>query len=398
MKKIVSLMIMLTTLTVSANAMSYEQARDQALFLTDKMAYELNLTEEQYDAAYEVNLDYLMSIGSYDDLYGMYWTRRNLDLSYILLDWQYTAFCAASYFYRPLYFVDGLWHFAIYAHYPRRDYFYFGRPAIYSTYRGAHSWAMNGGRSWYQGRTFNHGGVSTGSGMKDRFDRGEFKGARLGSSSASRNNTSANRTGGNFSGSRSNSSSSTTRNNGSTNRPSSGFGGNRSGSGTGVNSRPSTSSSTPSRNNGSLSRPSSSINNNRSGSTTGRISRESSTRTTVRSNTGSGTSGSGIRTSTTRPSVSSSSQRQPSSTFSPRTSGGSTSRIGSSSSSSVSRSSSPSVSSSSSGSVSGNKVSRPSSSSVSHSSGGSKPSVSHSSSSGKSSGGGSSKGGFSGKR
>ena len=81
-------------MTVSANAMSYEQARQQALFLTDKMAYELNLTEQQYEAAYEVNLDYLMSINTRDDLYGTYWTRRNLDLSYILFDWQYTAYCS----------------------------------------------------------------------------------------------------------------------------------------------------------------------------------------------------------------------------------------------------------------------------------------------------------------
>ena len=29
-------------MATSANAMSYEQARQQALFLTDKMAYELN--------------------------------------------------------------------------------------------------------------------------------------------------------------------------------------------------------------------------------------------------------------------------------------------------------------------------------------------------------------------
>ena len=61
-------MIALTVLfaaTVSANAMSYEQARDQALFLTDKMAYELNLTQDQYEAAYEINLDYLLSIDNY---------------------------------------------------------------------------------------------------------------------------------------------------------------------------------------------------------------------------------------------------------------------------------------------------------------------------------------------
>ena len=63
-------MFMMTFTT--ASAMSYEQARQQALFLTDKMAYELNLTEDQYEAAYEVNLDYLMSVDTYDDLYGAY--------------------------------------------------------------------------------------------------------------------------------------------------------------------------------------------------------------------------------------------------------------------------------------------------------------------------------------
>ena len=36
------------------------------------MAYELNLTDDQYEAAYEVNLDYLMGVDTYDDLYGIY--------------------------------------------------------------------------------------------------------------------------------------------------------------------------------------------------------------------------------------------------------------------------------------------------------------------------------------
>lgn len=175
MNKIIIILTTMLTLTVSANAMSYSQAREQALFLTDKMAYELNLNEEQYDAAYEVNLDYLMSINTYDDLYGTYWTQRNLDLSYILLDWQYRNFCVATYFYRPLYWTAGVWHFAIYARYPHRNYFYFSRPTVYITYRGGHSWRHNGGCSWYKGRTFNHGSINRGHGMRDRFDRGEFR-------------------------------------------------------------------------------------------------------------------------------------------------------------------------------------------------------------------------------
>jgi len=174
MKKFIAAITAFLTLSLTANAMSYSQAREQALFLTDKMAYELNLTEEQYDAAYEVNLDYLMSVNTYDDLYGAYWTMRNTDLSYILLDWQYRSFCAASYFYRPLYWTDGIWHFAIYSRYPHRNYFYFGRPNIYVSYRGGHGWGHNGGQSWYRGRTFNHGGIGQGHGMRDRFDRGDY--------------------------------------------------------------------------------------------------------------------------------------------------------------------------------------------------------------------------------
>ena len=115
-------MALLLTVALSTMAMSYEQARDRALFLTDKMAYELNLNDEQYEAAYEVNLDYLMSISTYDDLYGTYWTRRNMDLSYILFDWQYNAFCSAAYFYRPLIWTNGVWRFSIYVRYPNRTY------------------------------------------------------------------------------------------------------------------------------------------------------------------------------------------------------------------------------------------------------------------------------------
>lgn len=154
MKKLLLSLIAFFALTISASAMSYEQARQQALFLTDKMAYELNLTEEQYRAAYEVNLDYLMNVNTVDDLYGAYWVHRNTDLSYILLDWQYRNFLDAAYFYRPLSWSAGYWHFGIYARYPRRDYLYFGRPVFYTSYRGGHSWRYNGGRSWYRGRIF----------------------------------------------------------------------------------------------------------------------------------------------------------------------------------------------------------------------------------------------------
>ena len=43
MKRILMTIITILTIAVSVKAMSYEQARREALFLTDKMAYELNL-------------------------------------------------------------------------------------------------------------------------------------------------------------------------------------------------------------------------------------------------------------------------------------------------------------------------------------------------------------------
>ena len=50
MKKMLMTLMAMLMITVSASAMSFEQARNEALFLTDKMAYELNLTDEQYEA------------------------------------------------------------------------------------------------------------------------------------------------------------------------------------------------------------------------------------------------------------------------------------------------------------------------------------------------------------
>ena len=209
MKRLLIALTALLTFSVTTNAMSYEQARQQALFLTDKMAYELNLTEEQYEAAYEINLDYLMSVNTQADLYGVYWTQRNLDLSYILLDWQYQTYLAATYFYRPLYWEAGYWHFGIYRRYPHREYFYFGRPHFYVTYHGAHAWHRVGGHGYYHGhRDHFRAPHREHFGMHDRWNRGDFRGPRHSSTRITGHHDGHNRIGtsgsGNFSGRRHN--------------------------------------------------------------------------------------------------------------------------------------------------------------------------------------------------
>lgn len=153
MKKIIFTLTALFTLVLNINAISYTQARDKALFLTDKMAYELGLSSGQYDAVYEINLDYIMALGSSSDVSGVYWTRRNLDLGYVLSHTQYNRYVAAEYFYRPVYWSSG-WRYRIYNKYTNRSTFYYSRPSVYSTYKGGHSWRSNGGQSWYKGRTY----------------------------------------------------------------------------------------------------------------------------------------------------------------------------------------------------------------------------------------------------
>ena len=137
MKKMMILAMMMV-MTISANAMSYNAAKNEALFLSDKMAYELNLTAAQYEAVYEINLDYLMSLNGHGDVFGIWWDRRNADLRYVLNSWQYDKYVALSHFYRPVAWKAGSWTFAVYSHY-NRGHLYNAHPTVFVTYKGGHN-------------------------------------------------------------------------------------------------------------------------------------------------------------------------------------------------------------------------------------------------------------------
>ena len=124
MKKFFLSMMLSMTTVLSISAMSFERAQSEALYLTDKMAYELNLNEQQYNDAYEINLDYFLRVDSPSDLYGSYYDYRLYDLRCILHDWQYRIFAAADYFLRPIVWRATGWHFPIYSYYNRGYYYY----------------------------------------------------------------------------------------------------------------------------------------------------------------------------------------------------------------------------------------------------------------------------------
>ena len=123
---------------ISASAMSYSQAREQAWFLTDKMAYELYLTAPQVSAVYEINLDYIMNVDFMGDIFGTYWERRTRELSYVLTRSQMHTFLALEHFFRPISWVNNSFHFVIYDRYPKRTHFYYSAPKVYTTYKGEH--------------------------------------------------------------------------------------------------------------------------------------------------------------------------------------------------------------------------------------------------------------------
>lgn len=120
---------------VQAFAMSVEQSRNEAWFLTDKMAHELRLNNYQWDDVYEVNYDFFRSLGHVTASYSAAERVREQKLRYILTVSQWSDFCRLSYFSAPVAVVNGNWSFAIYSHY-NRDKFFDRNHRVVFTYSG----------------------------------------------------------------------------------------------------------------------------------------------------------------------------------------------------------------------------------------------------------------------
>ena len=148
--------------SVSMAAMSNSRIRKETRFLTDKMAYELNLSTGQYNDVYEINYDFVYSIRYLMDdvMRGEEWALdkyyrtldiRNDDLRWVLTASQYRCFIGVDYFYRPIYANGGGWSFRVYIRYTNHNHFYFGKPYHYSSYCGGH-YRTHYHNSYYRGR------------------------------------------------------------------------------------------------------------------------------------------------------------------------------------------------------------------------------------------------------
>ena len=166
MKRIILLHILSIISYSGVFALSFQDARREALFLTDKMAFELNLSHTQYDHVYQVNLEYFLHINSSRDCRGRYWDYRNADLFYILYDWQYTTYKNTVYFFAPLKWINDAWHFDIYKYY-RKGCHFFNRPQCYSTYYGG-NWRA---RKPHMSSPYKEYHFKSGIGMRDQYHK-----------------------------------------------------------------------------------------------------------------------------------------------------------------------------------------------------------------------------------
>lgn len=169
MKKSIVTLVLVLLGTIQMFAMSTSTIRNHARFLSDRMAYELDLTPRQYDDVYEINYDFIYwtsrimddVVYGYGDAIDHYYDLlddRNDDLRYVLSGAQYRRFLSCSYFYRPIYTTGRSWSFRIYTVYRNHTFFYYDAPSHFKTYTGAHSrhYLAVGSPSFYSSRHPEH--------------------------------------------------------------------------------------------------------------------------------------------------------------------------------------------------------------------------------------------------
>ena len=144
------MLLAISSLTMNAQPMSYQAMRDNARFLTDRMAYTLGIAPSLLDDLYMINFDYIYGVNDYlDDIaigyhYDDYMAicyARDAALRRLLSPYQWDRYIALDYFYRPISFTANRWRFAVYNYYPRTGHFYYRKPHHFASYHGGNFFA-----------------------------------------------------------------------------------------------------------------------------------------------------------------------------------------------------------------------------------------------------------------
>lgn len=139
--------MLLVSTSAVAQPMSYDAMRNNARFLTDRMAYTLGISSLAIiDDLYRINFDYIYGINDYlDDIalgyryddYLAICAERDYALQMLLGNAIWSRLMGYDYFYRPVFFHNHRWHFGIYDYFDR-GHWYYSAPRYYHEYRGGH--------------------------------------------------------------------------------------------------------------------------------------------------------------------------------------------------------------------------------------------------------------------
>ena len=144
---IIGIMMLIGT-SAFAQPMNYNAIRNNARFLTDRMAYTLGIANmDIIDDIYRINYDYIYGVNAYlDDIalgyryddYLAMCAERDYALRMLLGEVMWSRIIGYDYFYRPIIFENRRWRFGIYAHDYNRGYYHYSVPRYYNDYRGGH--------------------------------------------------------------------------------------------------------------------------------------------------------------------------------------------------------------------------------------------------------------------
>lgn len=216
---LLGLSLLIATTTASAQPMSYYDMRNNARFLTDRMAYTLGIGLDLLDELYCINYDYICGVNDYlDDValgyryddYMLVMEARDAALRRLLSYTQWRRLMEYDYFYRPIMFRANRWYFSIYRHDPHVGHFYYAPPRHFGSYRGGRHFGGMDPRGGHApnhpgGYRFERPGGNPNGGNRSGSNRGTFRpggndrGAEA-SSSRGNNQGGSNRRGDNRSG------------------------------------------------------------------------------------------------------------------------------------------------------------------------------------------------------
>ncbi|MDL2291709.1 hypothetical protein LJB80_01000 [Bacteroides sp. OttesenSCG-928-F21] len=163
MKRIITTLCAMALIAFGSTSMaaSDKQIREEARFLADKIAHEMDLDKNQLNDAFEINYDFLKAVHPLLEAieqgdnkaitrYYVLLDIRNSELVWILDHDKFTRYFDIEYLYRPLYLKEGKAQLRAYDTYGKKK-FYKGKPKSMSRYKGEHD-RNKLESSYYKGR------------------------------------------------------------------------------------------------------------------------------------------------------------------------------------------------------------------------------------------------------